>query len=227
MSIFGLKIIACITMILDHIRYAIPETRCFVTQYFGRISFPLFAFLIGEGYAHTRNLKKYYKRLFIFALISQIPFMLFRTLVGEWKMLNILFTLLLGLMEITVYDKFDKKYYLSIPMVGVLAYLGKLLNVDYGWYGVLTVFVLYVFRNRKFLRIIAFAVLNLCFYYKRLCIINSAPQWISYIFATSPAFILLLYDGKLGKKTKYLYYIFYPLHMILFYMIAKINLPII
>lgn len=83
------------TMVLDHIKYAIPETAGFITQYFGRISFPLFAFLVGEGYSHTSNLKKYYKRLIVFALISQVPFMLFRTLVGEWRMLNILFTLLL------------------------------------------------------------------------------------------------------------------------------------
>ena len=100
MSIFSLKIIACISMVFDHIKYAIPETTCFLTQYFGRMSFPLFAFLVGEGYSHTSNLPKYYKRLILFALISQIPFMLFRTLVGQWQMLNILFTLLLGLIDI-------------------------------------------------------------------------------------------------------------------------------
>jgi len=110
MSIFIIKVIACITMVLDHIKYAVPETRCFATIYLGRIAFPLFAFLAVEGYKHTSNLRKYYKRLIIFALISQIPFMLFRTLVGEWRMLNIIFTLILGLFAITVFDKLDKKY---------------------------------------------------------------------------------------------------------------------
>ena len=65
MTSFIIKIIACITMVLDHIKYAIPETECFLTTYFGRFAFPLFAFLLVEGYSHTSDLKKYYKRLFI------------------------------------------------------------------------------------------------------------------------------------------------------------------
>ncbi len=216
MSIFSLKIIACVTMVLDHIKYAIPETTCFATQYLGRIAFPLFAFLVGEGYCHTSNLKKYSKRLIVFALISQIPFMLFRTLVGEWRMLNILFTLLLGLGTIAVWDKFGKK---SIPIIALLVFLGKILRVDYGWYGVLSVFLLYVFRERKILRIFAFAMLNLIYYQNRLFLENSLPYLISYICTTIPVIFLLFYNGKLGRKTKYLYYLFYPLHMFLFYMI--------
>ena len=97
MSSFVIKCIACITMLLDHIKYSGPIFQNFLTEYFGRLSFPLFAFLASEAYYHTSDLKKYYKRLFIFALISQIPFMYFRSLVGEWKMLNIMFTLILGM----------------------------------------------------------------------------------------------------------------------------------
>ena len=116
MSIFVLKIIACITMFLDHIKYAIPITNNVLTKYLGRIAFPLFAFLITEGYMHTKNLKKYYIRLFIFALISQIPFMLFRTLVNSSDIiLNIMFTLLLGLIAITIFDKTKEKF-ISIPL---------------------------------------------------------------------------------------------------------------
>ncbi len=214
MSIFSLKIIACVTMVLDHIKYAIPETTCFATQYFGRIAFPLFAFLVGEGYYHTSNLKKYSKRLIVFALISQIPFMLFRTLVGEWRMLNILFTLLLGLGTIAVWDKFGKK---SIPIIALLVFLGKILRVDYGWYGVLSVFVLYLFRQRKIGRVIAFLVLNTIYYYPRLCSNMSLSLVISYSCTTIPVIFLLFYNGKLGRKTKYLYYLFYPIHMIILY----------
>ena len=130
MTIFVLKIIACISMVLDHIKYAVPELRNFVTINFGRIAFPLFAFMVVEGYVHTKNLKKYYTRLIIFALISQIPFMLFRTLVGEWKMLNIMVTLLLGLSAITVYNKVEKKS-LSIPICVAIILLGELVRVDY------------------------------------------------------------------------------------------------
>lgn len=222
MSIFIIKIIACITMVFDHIKYAIPETRCFATIFLGRISFPLFAFLLGEGYSHTGNLKKYYKRLIIFAIVSQIPFMLFRTLVGEWRMLNIMFTLLLGLATITVFDKLNKKYYISIPIVCLIVSLGKLLNVDYGWYGVLSVFILYMFRNRKILRVFVFAILNFVYYYNVLVISYSLKSLISYVFATLPALLLIFYNGKLGRKTKYVYYIFYPVHMLILYLVTLI-----
>lgn len=220
MSIFIIKIIACITMVLDHVKYAVPETRCFVTQYFGRISFPLFAFLIGEGYCHTKDLQKYCKRLVIFALISQIPFMLFRTLVGEWLMLNIMFTLMLGLVAITIFDKFGDKYYISLPAVAMVVILGEWLNVDYGWYGVLSVFVLYVFRNKKIARIFAFAILNVIYYRSKAVIMTN---FISCIFATVPVILLLLYNGQLGRKTKYIYYIFYPVHMIILYFIHLVQ----
>lgn len=223
MSIFIIKIIACITMVLDHIKYAIPITKGFVTRYFGRISFPLFAFLIGEGYYHTSDLKKYYKRLIIFAIISQIPFMLFRTMVGEWKMLNVMFTLLLGLISINIFDKLGKKYYISLPIVLILSILGNILRVDYGWYGVLSVFVLYIFRENKFLRFTGFFILNLIYYYKRNLVLNNINNIILFGFSVFPTILLFFYNGKLGKKVKYLYYIFYPAHMILLYFLGRFN----
>ena len=131
-------------------------------------------------------------------------------------MLNILFTLLLGLLSITAFDKLGKKYYLSFPIIAFFIILGKLLNVDYGWYGVSSVFLLYLFRNKKFWRILAFALLSLIYYYSR---ISNIHYIISYIFTILPTILLLFYNGKLGKKTKYGYYIFYPLHMLILYLI--------
>ncbi len=222
MSIFVLKIIACITMILDHVKYAIPETRGFATEYLGRISYPLFAFLLTEGFCHTSDLKKYYQRLMVFAFVSQIPFMLFRGLVGEWRMLNILFTLLLGLIAITIEDKLEKRYYITVPAELLLIFLGKLVNVDYGWYGVACVIVFYWFRKNRFLRIGAFALLNLMYYANRLFPVSTAKNIISYVFATLPAILIWFYNGKLGHKTKYLYYVFYPVHMLILYGISLI-----
>ena len=160
----------------------------------------------------------------IFALISQIPFMLFRSLVGNWQMLNILFTLLLGILAITIFDKLGKKYYISLPLVFVVFYLGKILCVDYSWYGVAAVFVLYLCRNRKVLRIVAFAILNFIYYYPRLITHYATESLISYLCATLPVILLLAYNGKLGRKTKYGYYIFYPLHMVILY-VANLLCP--
>lgn len=223
MSIFIIKIIACLTMVLDHIKYAIPETKGWLTIYLGRIAFPLYAFLATEGYIHTSNLKKYLKRLFIFALISQIPFMLFRTLVGEWRMLNIMFTLLLGILAVMVFDKLDKKYYSSIPIVLLIIFMGKYLRVDYSWYGVASVFLFYLCRNKKILRILGFLFLNLMFYCQRLLLNYSIENLILYICVNIPTILLLFYNGKLGRKTKYFYYWFYPVHMVVVYCISLLK----
>ena len=171
MTIFIIKIIACVTMVLDHIKYAIPETEGILTNYFGRLAFPLYAFLLTEGYVHTKDLKKYYYRMIIFAIISQIPFMLFRTLVGEWKMLNIMFTLLLGLIAITVYDK-EKRKYISIPIIILLIWMGKILKVDYGWYGVTTVILLYLLKNNKSFIPFSYLLLLIFYYFFRIIIFN-------------------------------------------------------
>lgn len=116
MSSFVLKTIAIITMFADHIGYAIfGHFSCF--NYIGRIAFPIFAFQISEGYIHTKNLKKYSFRLFIFALISQIPFMLFHSIISSDFYLNIFFTLLLGLSCIYIYDKSKYKKTWLRPVV--------------------------------------------------------------------------------------------------------------
>ena len=90
MSIFVLKIIAMLTMVIDHSRYIVPEFDNDITKIIGRISFILFAFILSEGIWHTKDRKKYLKRLTLFAIVSQIPFMLFRTIVGGFVLLNIL-----------------------------------------------------------------------------------------------------------------------------------------
>lgn len=222
MTVFIIKIIACVTMVLDHIKYAIPETEGILTNYFGRLAFPLYAFLLTEGYVHTKDLKKYYYRMIIFAIISQIPFMLFRTLVGEWKMLNIMFTLLLGLIAITVYDK-EKRKYISIPIIILLIWMGKILKVDYGWYGVTTVILLYLLKNNKSFIPFSYLLLLIFYYYSRIKSFNFGTEIILYIlFSWSSTFIMMIYNGKEGKKLKYFYYIFYPLHMIIIYLISLV-----
>lgn len=219
MTIFLLKIIACSTMFIDHIKYAIPVLENDFTNYIGRISFPLFAFFIGEGYLHTKDIKKYYLRLFIFAIISQVPFMLFRTLVGEWKMLNVIFTLLLGLTAILIYDK-GKEKLISLIFVGGIAYLGKILKVDYGWYGVLAVFIIYILKNHKVLLPMGYGILLITYYYTRGINLLSLENIMYFISTLISIFLIISYNGKKGKSVKYFFYAFYPLHMLLVYFIG-------
>lgn len=221
MSIFMIKIIAYVTMFIDHIKYAIPETENFITLYFGRIAFPLFAFLLTEGYVHTKNLDKYYKRLLIFALISQIPFMLFRSLLGSIEKLNIMFTLAFGLIAINAYDKIKNKY-ITISLGIVIAILGVLLNVDYGWYGIILIMILYIFKTKKVLLSFVFIILNIVYEFSRYKFhfeYMDISVLYRIIFMNIPLIFIWLYNGKLGKKLNYISYLFYPVHLLILYLI--------
>ena len=221
MSIFIIKIIACITMICDHIRYAIPITNNNIIGFFGRMSFPLFAFSISEGYLHTKNLNKYFNRLLVLALISEIPFVLFRTIVGDYLMLNICFTFLLGLSCIVIYENIQEKY-LSIPIIILISYIGYLIKVDYGWYGIITVFLFYISKHKKIYIWISFFLLNIIYFYTKDYFKNIDLQIIlSFIGIMSSLIIITLYNGKKGKNLKYFFYCFYPIHMLIFYLINK------
>ena len=108
MTSFALKIIACITMFIDHLGYAIFHKMSYF-NYIGRLAFPIFAYQIGEGYVHTKNIKLYFFRLGLFAIVSQIPYMLFHSIISANFSLNIFFTLFLGLLCIYIYEKFPFK----------------------------------------------------------------------------------------------------------------------
>ena len=152
MSSFVLKIIAVITMLIDHSGYLIFNGFSFM-NYIGRLAFPIFAFLITEGYIHTNNLKKYFSRLIVFAIISQIPYMLLFS--SAELSLNILFTLALGLFSLIIYDKTKNKY-LGFIFVILCSVLAHFLHFDYGWFGIAIIFIFYIFKNKKSL------VLNSC-----------------------------------------------------------------
>ena len=98
MTSFALKIIAMITMLIDHSGDAYFK-RTTAMNFIGRIAFPIFAFQITEGYTHTKNLKKYFLRLFIFALLSQIPFWLFESTFTSNFTLNIFFYIILWIIS--------------------------------------------------------------------------------------------------------------------------------
>lgn len=236
MTSFTLKIIALITMFLDHFGYAFIGEFSFFNV-IGRIAFPIFAFQISEGYLHTKNFKKYLARLGSFALISQIPFTLyyFKFINSKTITLNIFFTLFLGLLSIFIYDyilsllkkntKNSNKLALNFIckfcaffIVFLIAYSAKLLNTDYGFWGVLVIFSFYLFKKNKLYYTIAFFIL---------CIIKYLPLFIKsnynivyiilFLFTFLPILFINFYNRKQGYKIKYLLYIFYPLHLFILY----------
>lgn len=217
MSSFVLKIIAIISMVFDHVGYIIFGKFSFM-NYIGRLAFPIFAFGIAEGFKYTKDLKKYFLRLSIFALISQIPYMLFLNSIGGNFTFNILFTLILGLLAITIYEKMSNKYLglLFVILCGVIAHFG---HFDYGWFGIAVIFIFHIFKDKKIL-------MNLSFTFA--VIINYIPNFITtsrieYIFITLFCCLSLipinLYNDKKGKDIKYTLYLFYPLHLVVLYLL--------
>lgn len=219
----GLKMIALITMIIDHIGSVLlsqqgsallplfdgaPESLTLyqIFRTIGRIAFPLYCFLITEGCVHTHDRKKYGANLLIFAVLSELPWNLEHS--GTWRYSgqNVFFTLFLGFCCICIYDRFQddtKKQVLGLLGMIVIALL---LRADYGVPGMGFILMLYVLREKK----VAQAILGSC-------LLNTAWKII-------PAFVLInFYNGKRGfirgKVLKYLFYAAYPVHMLILYLI--------
>lgn len=217
-----LKAIAMGLMLLDHMWATLFLSQTWMTC-LGRAGFPIFAFLIAEGYYHTHDYKEYKKRLLVFALISEIPFNLMYT--GTWIFpfhQNVLFTLLFGLMAINAMEKYrsTKKLWWLAAMVGYI-FLPKFLFADYAEAGALIVLMFAVLRKPDWRFRIGQAVMLFL-------ICQFGIQGYVYLIGpfeiTRECFSLLalpliwMYNGQLGKKSKALqigWYCFYPVHMLI------------
>lgn len=236
MTSFVLKITAMITMCIDHVGNAYFHHVTFMNL-IGRIAFPIFAFQISEGYIHTQNLKKYFLRLFLFATISQIPFMLFSSLYTTGFTFNIFATLFFGLVAIFSYDKltnskfticknnkldlcFKQLFGIFIAiLVGVLA---EICNFDYGFFGIAIIFMFYLFKNDKLAMVISFITACILKYGINIILYGYNIWYILLgIFTILPIIFICMYNGKQGKKLKYLLYAFYPIHLLVIYIIFR------
>ena len=216
MTSFVLKIIACVTMFIDHLSYGLFGKATWL-NYIGRMAFPIFAFQIVEGYRHTKNLKKYFLRLIIFALISQIPFQLLHSIVSNGIALNVMFTLCLGLFCIWIWEESPNKFF-SIVVIAMACVVAEVTNMDYGYWGVLLVFVFYLFRNDKAALALGFLGMILIKYAPSIAKYGFYYHNIFSILGTYAAIIpIVLYNGKQGIKIKYFLYIFYPVHLLALY----------
>ena len=189
-------------------------------NYIGRIAFPIFAFQISEGYIHTKNLKKYFLRLFLFAIISQIPFMLFNKLISNNFSLNVFFTLLLGLFSIYIYDK-SKYKILGIASAILIGFIANFIHSDYGFYGVAIIFLFYIFKNNFIKAAIAFIIATVIKYLILIIKYGYLDVLFYLLICTLSSIIFIsFYNGKKGKNSKYLLYLFYPIHLLLLYALS-------
>lgn len=222
MTVFWIKIIACVSMFLDHVKYLLGESN-FVTQYLGRLAFPLFMFVMVEGYCHTRDVKKYLIRLGIAALISQIPYQLFvNNLIGvEGIKINVIATFFVTMICLLIWDKAFSKVYSAI-LILVIGFLAQLLNFEYGIFAILLGMLFYICREKKILKNIIFLIMIAVYYY--LIFLKFSPGYFTYLICTALVLIPIgLYNGKKGIGLKYFFYLFYPAHMIIFLLISNFS----
>lgn len=226
----SLHLMAMGFMLLDHLWGTILLGNDWMNC-LGRLAFPLFGFLVVEGYFHTRNLKRYVGRLFLFALLSELPFDL--AMSGVWfypLYQNVLWSFLISIGLITLNEKVRDKSMIIRVLVGVLTVLlgyllGLLTMVDYYHAGILTVLVFYFFRKRCWWSAIGQI---LCLWYINVELLAGYMDEIhlfgTTIFFTRQGLALLalipiwLYHGKQGYHKKwfqFVCYAFYPFHLLI------------
>lgn len=228
-----LRVIAVLLMLSDHIWATYMSFGDWMTH-IGRMAFPIFAFQIAEGFLHTKNVKKYILRLLGFAIASEIPFNLFysgRTFNPYHQ--NVLFTLLLGLLAIVVIDGIKKDrsakniaksaaFLLLILLASVIGF------VDYGYLGMLTVVMFYLFRDFPLAWLAQLAgmiALNIIFFEGQVVPFEAFGHYFEIPtqgFAVFSLIPIWLYGGRKGisnKALQYGFYAFYPVHMLVLYLI--------
>lgn len=223
-----MKLVAVIIMLIDHIAAALigrvliyngfPAKLYnfyFILRMIGRPSFPIYCFLLVEGFCRTRSKAKYALRLGVFALVSEIPFDLaFKARVLEFGHQNVFFTLLLGLLALCCYDYIAGKrlpaavkWLLCVVVLAVFCGVAEFLKTDYAGEGVLAISAMYLFRKSNLKAMTAGCMM--------LALPNESE--IPAFFALIP---VALYNGERGLKLKYFFYIFYPAHLLVLWLIA-------
>jgi hypothetical protein len=216
-----LKWIAMITMIIDHFGvgiltpmmeagnlstfdYASVYTAYTISRSVGRLAFPIFCFLLVEGFFHTSNVTKYATRLAVFAVISEVPFNL---VIDQtfWNLgfQNVFFTLFIGLVTIWAMSKVENQFLKLLPaLLGVV--VAELLHTDYGAFGVLLIAVLYQYRQLRLWQSIIGGLM------------------VAWEITAPISFVLTYYyNGLKGRyNAKWLYWI-YPVHLFIFGLIGR------
>lgn len=230
-----LKLIAMITMLIDHFGAAflifymnIGDNRLKyydlynIIRGIGRISFPIFIFLLVEGLFHTRSIWKYLSRLALFCILSEIPFDLaFRRQLFDWQYQNVFFTLLIGLAAIALmqYKRnfFNNKtlanqflnYLTDILIAAAAMLLAHFLKTDYSWAGVLAILAAYWLRSSD---LQMWAVCLVLFFF------SSSLE----IYAVFCIPFIAHYNGKKGHLPKWMPYLFYPVHLLILWWITSV-----
>lgn len=208
-----LKWIAVLTMVIDHFAVAVYWQMAgssydvyLILRRVGRIAFPIYCFLLVEGFYHTRNVTKYLRNCILFALLSEIPFdMAIFGQVCYPKGQNVYCTLCIGLGALIILDRYRARYetkyvLLRLFVIVLAAYMGEVLDVDYHWRGVLFIIMFYYIRDMQE-------------WIRNLAVIFAFAYEVTAPLAVIP---IHFYNGQRGRQLKYLFYAIYPVHLLIF-----------
>jgi hypothetical protein len=217
MTAFELRIIAVLAMIVDHVGMVFYPGVVW-WRVVGRVAFPIFAWLVANGYRNSKNIRGYAQRLGILALISQLPYYLIQNEVepGFWG-LNIFVTLLVGLGAIAGWERLGKVWG-WLWIVG-LAVGGELIGAEYGAYGVLLVVGWHLVYGRVLYMGAMLATMIGAFYWKEFML-----GYFVKLYAMAVVPLIGSYDGKEGQRRfKWWFYVFYPSHLTVLFLIKKLG----
>ena len=214
----ALKVLAVLSMLIDHVGCHLVDRNIILLQLgphklllyrlmrdLGRFAFPIFCFLLIEGFLHTRNKVRYGISLASLAVISEIPYNLEHTGTLFYEEQNVFFTLTLGYLGLCAIERFCKKPWICLFCILGLAIISIHLNADYKISGFAFIMLFYALRNNELLRIFIALLLN------------------NFRFVIVAFLPISLYNGKRGfikgVFLKYLFYFIYPAHIFVIYLI--------
>ncbi|MBQ1468889.1 MAG: hypothetical protein IIZ27_10475 [Solobacterium sp.] len=209
-----LKIIAMISMIIDHVGDNFFPEQTWM-RIVGRIAFPIFAFCIAEGFSHTHDRRKYLLRMGIFACISEIPFDLVTSgKILEFTHQNIMITFFWAILGLMCFEKINGRKtktarFCGIAVLMIFAVSSLLLGMDYNILAVGLICIYYFLRDKA-------PVWNHVAAMVYHVLLRNVGVYLYGLLGFLPLF---LYNGKRGRGLKWLFYIFYPAHLLVIWLL--------
>ena len=249
-SALTLKWVAIVTMVIDHVGVISYDWlgwsgRYLFLRFVGRTAFPLFAFLLTEGFRHTRNRWAYLRNLLIFAVISEIPYDLINDWEGRYSARNIFWALALGLLAMMSAEAIVRQggkrrvprpvtlLCALIPMAAAVC-AGGVIKIDYGCWSVLLILMVYsgqviassLIRDKmtpQMARNIGAAVAALLW----MILYDIVHRWTNEIYGLPAVILILLYNGERGQSRmpKWFFYGFYPAQFLILHALRLTVLP--
>ena len=233
----GLHILAMGLMMCDHLWAMFFPAEEWLTC-IGRIAFPIFAFMVAEGYSHTHNLRRYLLRMLLGALLAEIPFdLMYGSSIFYPFHQNVLWTFLLSLSLIALIEKIKSRFrpaaaVLLTAALTILGFaIGYIAMVDYYGIGILTVLMFHFFRKRswknRLCQFICLYILNVKLlggYYYDVQMFGFEIEVVQQGFALLALIPIWLYQGRQGIHNKFFQYFcygFYPVHMLLLFVVRE------